>query len=301
MSSDAGSPQHRSLEVVTPGLLTTVQDLGRPGLAHSGVGTSGACDRAALRRANRLVGNPEGAAALEATLGGLRLRAHGNVVVAVTGAPGPLHVDEALAAMDTAVQLADGCTLAVGSPLAGARTYVAVHGGVDVPSVLGSRSTDLLAGLGPLPLRRGDLLAVGRANRHWTPVDVAPGPALRTAEVTLRAVLGPRLDWFEPVAVRRIATSVYEVTTTSNRIGLRLAGPVLPRARYAELPSEGLLPGAVQVAPSGQPTVLLADHPVTGGYPVIAVLRDADLDTAGQLSPGQSVRFRVDRIRCEEG
>lgn len=289
------------LEVVAPGLLTTVQDLGRPGWAHVGVGRSGACDRAALRRANRLVGNPEGAAGLEATLGGLHLLAFGALTIAVTGASGPLEVDGVPASMDGPIELAEGSALGIGVPLAGARTYLAVHGGVDVPSVLGSRSTDMLAGLGPPPLRAGDVLTVGRSSQEWTPVDAAPGPAVSAGVVSLRAVLGPHQDWFTPDAVKRIRRSSYTVTASSNRVGLRLAGPALARATRHELPTAGVLPGAIQVPPSGEPTIILADHPVTGGYPVIAVLRDADLDTAGQLSPGQSVRFRVDRIHPEEG
>lgn len=284
-----------ALEVLAPGPLATVQDLGRPGRAHLGVGTSGACDRGALRRANRLVGNPEGAAGIEATYGGLVLRARGRLIVALTGARASVLVGAVPAAMDAPLDLADGAVVRVEAPATGLRTYVAVRGGLDVPVVLGSRSRDLLAGLGPPPLRPGDLLPVGSTARAWAPVDLAPGPQLPGDEAVLRVVLGPHDDWFTAESVRRLGNAAYEVTSQSSRIGLRLAGPTLDRARPGELPSEGLLPGAVQVPPSGLATILLADHPVTGGYPVVAVVRDADLDRAGQLRPGQRVRLRPTR------
>jgi len=298
-------PRAGSLEVLASGPLATVQDLGRPGQAHLGVGTSGACDRAALRRANRLAGNPEGAAGVELTFGGLAVRAHGRLVVALTGAAGPVDVDGSPTAMDTAFPLWDGAILRVGVPHSGARTYLAVHGGIAVAPVLGSRSTDLLAGLGPRPLKPSDVLPVGTRSYDWTPVDVAPGPAASGADVRVRIILGPHDDWFTPGAVRRLVTSTWTVTNDSNRVGLRLAGPQLDRSVDDELPSElsselprelpsaGLLPGAIQVPPSGRPTMLLVDHPVTGGYPVIAVVRDRDLDLAGQLRPGQRIHLRA--------
>lgn len=285
-----------AIEVLDGGPLTTVQDLGRPGVAHLGVGTSGACDRGALRRANRLVGNPEGAACLEVTLGGLAVRARGALTAALTGAPGPISLDDRPAAMDTPLSLDDGAVLRVGAPHAGTRTYLAVGGGVAVGPVLGSRSFDVLAALGPPPLRAGDVLPVGEAAgavNRWARVDVAPGPRITRNPVDLLVVPGPHDDWFTVEALRLFGTAAYTVTPDSNRIGLRLAGEALSRAVPGELPSEGLLPGAVQVPPSGHPTVLLADHPVTGGYPVVAVVRDVGLDAAGQLRPGQVVRFRV--------
>lgn len=281
-----------ALEVLAPGPLATVQDLGRPGQAHLGVGTSGACDRASLRRANRLVGNPEGAAGLEITLGGAVLRARGGLVVALTGARGSVLVDGVPVAMDTALEVHDGAVVRVEEPVAGLRTYVAVQGGLDVAIVLGSRSSDLLAGLGLPSLVAGDAIRVGAETQAWAPVDVAPGRHLSDGEVVLRVVLGPHDDWFTGASLRRLGASAYDVTSQSNRIGLRLAGPALERAHAGEMPSEGLLPGAVQVPPSGRPTLLLADHPATGGYPVVAVVRDVDLDLAGQLRPGQRVRLR---------
>lgn len=287
----------RGLDVLASGPLTTVQDLGRPGQAHLGVGTSGACDRASLRRANRLAGNPEGAAGLEVTLGGLAVRARGQLVVSVTGAPTPVDVDGVPKAMDTVLHLASGAVLQVGFPSAGARTYLSVHGGIDVTPLLGSRSADLLAGLGPPPLGPGDVLPVGTSAYDWTPVDVAPGRAIGDGEVYLGMLLGPNDDWFTPAALRRLITALWTVTSDSNRVGLRLAGPQLDRSMPGELPSAGLLPGAIQVPPSGRPTMLLADHPVTGGYPVVCVVRDVDLDLAGQLRPGQQIRLRAAATR----
>lgn len=284
----------KHLEVVRPGPLSTVQDLGRPGRSELGIGWSGACDRAALGLANRLVGNPEGAAAVEVTFGGLEVRAVGALLVAVTGAPCPVAVDGTAYGCGSAVDLPPDAVLRLGRPAAGLRTYLAVRGGIAVSPVLGSRSTDLLAGIGPDVLAEGASLPVGVEAGDWPPVDVAPVPEPPAGEVTLRVLLGPRDDWFDPDAVERLLSEPYEVTPESNRIGMRLDGPSLTRAIEDELPSEGLVAGAVQVPPSGKPTVFLADHPVTGGYPVLAVLSSDDLDRAGQLRPGQHVRFRRD-------
>ena len=277
----------RALEVVEPGPLTTVQDEGRPGLGALGVGRSGACDRRAYALANRLVGNRPGAAVLETTLGGLVLRAHHDVVLATTGArcagPWPHLAPTVLRA---------GAELRLGAPVAGLRTCVAVRGGVDVPPVLGSRSRDVLSGLGPPPLARGDVLPVGEPTGALPTVDVAPVAEPEPGDVVLRVTPGPRRDWFADEAWSRLASAVHVVTPDSNRIGLRLDGPAPARVRTGELPSEGLVRGALQVPPSGQPVLFLADHPVTGGYPVLACVVDDDVDRAGQLRPGQKVLFR---------
>ena len=292
------------LEVLDPGPSCTVQDLGRPGLAGIGVPRSGAADRAALRLANRLVGNAEGAAGLEVTYGGLRVRALEPLVVAVTGAWAPLRVSlggrSVPAAPFSVLHLAAGAQLLVERPRSGLRSYLAVRGGLDVPMVLGSRSTDVLSGLGPLgpgPLGAGVVLPVGAPTGPLPAVDLAPvsypGEDAPVAEVALRVRLGPRHDWLSPSGLHTLLGSAWEVTAEANRVGLRLAGPQLQRARTEELASEGLVPGAVQVPAVGQPVLFLVDHPVTGGYPVVAVLRDADLDVAGQLVAGQRVRFRA--------
>jgi biotin-dependent carboxylase-like uncharacterized protein len=267
------------IEVVTPGLLTTVQDRGRPGLAHLGVPPSGAADAVAYELGNRLVGNPDGAAALEATLDGPVLRFDAPTTVALTGATTP--------AVRT-VEMLD-----VGRCVNGVRTYVCVRGGIDVEPVLGSRSTDLLTGLGPAPLRAGDVLRVGPAPSRAAGPGTVPGPALPDTPV-LRVVPGPRDDWFAPDALEALCSEPWRVSSSSNRVGIRLEGPALERARHDELLSEGLVTGALQVPPSGQPILLLQDHPTTGGYPVIGVVRSDDVPLAGQLAPGFRVRFVVD-------
>ncbi|MCO5993690.1 5-oxoprolinase subunit C family protein [Actinoallomurus rhizosphaericola] len=274
-----------TIEVVRPGPLCTVQDLGRPGYAHLGVPHSGAADAASLRLANRLVGNPEDAAGVELTFGGAALRFHAPAWIAVTGAP----VRVSPGAMNAPCHVPAGTTVEFGVPPAGVRTYVAVRGGVDVPPVLGSRSTDLLSGLGPDPLAAGDRLAVGRASEPIT-VDCAPGYEPED-EPVLRVLPGPRDDWFE--SLEPLIRGDYEVSSHSNRIGVRLEGRPLVRRREGELPSEGMVIGALQVPPNGLPIIFLADHPTTGGYPVAAVLTTADLGRAAQLRPGQRVRFRL--------
>lgn len=284
---------NRELEVVTPGPLTTVQDLGRPGYAALGVGVSGAADRASLRLANRLVGNAEGAAALELTLGGLRVRAgDATVVVALTGAPCPVKAGGRAAGMDSPITVRPGEVVAVGTPASGIRTYLAVRGGVAVPPVLGARSTDMLSGLGPEPIRAGSILPIGNETTGFPLVDQAfvHRPA---GDAVLRVVPGPRVDWFAADALRTLCAEPYAVTAESNRIGVRLDGPELQRTESAELPPEGMVRGALQVPPQGRPVLLLADHPVTGGYPVIAVVVDEDVDRAGQVRPGERVRFRL--------
>lgn len=278
-----------ALTVLRAGPATTVQDEGRPGQGALGIGRSGACDRASYRLANRLVGTRAGAATLEVTLGGLTVRAEGDVVVVTTGArcPGAPH--------DTPVLLSAGSELRLGTPATGLRTYLAVRGGVDVPPVLGSRSTDVLSGLGPPPVTAGDRLPVGESRLPMPGVDVAPTREPTGDDLAVRVGPGPRRDWFPEDAWAALIGQPWSVQATSNRIGLRLDAAPLRRARHEELASEGLVRGALQVPPAGCPVLLLADHPVTGGYPVIAYVDDEDVDRCGQLRPGQRVRFRASR------
>lgn len=280
------------LTVLAPGPLATVQDRGRPGWASIGVTTSGAADRSAHDLANRLVGNVPDAATVEVTAGGLRLRAGRTLLVAVTGAPLPVAVDGRAAPFAAPLTLPPGGVLDLGRPAVGLRSYVAVRGGVDVPLVLGSRSTDTLSGLGPRPLTAGDELPVGALAAEEPLVDVAP-VAPPAARPVLRVLPGPRRDWLAPEAWAALTAGEWTVTPDSDRVGLRLAGPPLIRAVDAELPSEGLVAGAVQVPPDGSPVLFLADHPVTGGYPVLAVVVTGDLPAAAQLRPGDRVRFRA--------
>ena len=315
-----------AIEVIKPGPLATVQDLGRPGYGHLGVPRSGAADVASLRLANRLVGNPDGAAGIEFTLGRAALRFPAGARVAVTGAPVPLTVEPAAeeAARDmphgSAFEVPAGSVLRVGAPTAGVRSYLAVHGGVGVPPVLGSRSADLRSGLGPAALRPGDVLPVGDEQTAamqptvMQPIMMQPTvmpaavmqPTVMPAAVmqptvmpaagetaVLRVVPGPRDDWFAPDALRELCAGTYVVTPASDRTGLRLDGPALPFAGRGELLSEGVVTGALQVPHGGRPILLLADHPVTGGYPVIATVLSADIGLAAQLRPGSKLRFTL--------
>jgi biotin-dependent carboxylase-like uncharacterized protein len=274
------------LTVLSPGPLTTVQDRGRPGLGGIGVGRSGSADRAAAALANRLVGNDASAAVLEATLGGLVVRAGADLVVVTTGARCPGSAVHAAPGL-----LRAGTTLTLGTPPAGLRTYLAVRGGIAVAPVLGSRSTDVLSGLGPAPLRAGDVLPVGGPAGPLPGVDVAPVADPPAGEVTVRLLPGPRADWLTSAALDLLGSAAWTVTADSNRVGLRLAGPRLDR-RDGELASEGLVRGAVQVPPAGAPVLFLADAPVTGGYPVAGYVADEDVDRCAQLRPGQTLRFR---------
>ncbi|MGW2047970.1 5-oxoprolinase subunit C family protein [Streptomyces sp. NPDC001858] len=287
----------RALCVVRAGALTTVQDRGRAGHAHLGVPRSGALDAPAAALVNRLVGNPPDAAVLETTLNGCALRPRSDMTVAVGGAPCRVTVNGRPAAWGAPVRVPAGAVLDVGPAVRGVRAYVAVAGGIVVEPVLGSRSTDLLSGLGPAPLAVGAVLPLGEepAGAH-TRVDVAPQPA-PPAELVLRVTLGPRDDWFTPDAVRAFTSRTFLVSSASNRIGLRTDGPALERAVGGELASEGMVLGAVQVPPAGRPVVFLADHPTTGGYPVIGVVRAADLPAAAQAVPGTPVRFVAVRRR----
>ncbi|MFI7538023.1 biotin-dependent carboxyltransferase family protein [Streptosporangium sp. NPDC049376] len=291
------------IEVIAAGPYATVQDLGRPGHAHLGVPCSGATDAPSLRLANRLVGNPEGAAGIELTFGGARLRFTAGAWVSVAGADCPLEVvvdgTTVRPAMLAPFWVPPLGELRVAFPRAGLRTYVAVRGGLDTPMVLGSRSTDSLSGLGPAPLGVGDRLPVGPAG-HLPALTVDAAPPVSSSAASrevLRVVAGPRDDWFAPGALRVLCAQPYVVSQDSNRVGVRLGGGApLPRARPGELPSEGVVTGAVQVPPDGLPIVFLADHPPTGGYPVIAVLTSACLPVAAQLRPGDRVRFLLERL-----
>lgn len=276
-----------SVIVLATGVLTTVQDAGRPGKAALGVGRSGACDRMSYRLANRLVGNPEGAAALEVTFGGLNLRADGDVVVVTTGAR-----CQGSWPHNAPTSLRSGEELRLGPPASGLRTYVAVRGGFAIDPVLGSCSTDVLAGLGPAAVSTGDVLRVGEPEFTRPGIDVAPVADPVDGDVTVLVVPGPRRDWFTDEAWASLVGQAYEVTSDSNRVGLRLDGEPLERARTDELPSEGMVRGALQIPPSGKPVLFLADHPVTGGYPVIAYVVDDDVDRCAQLRPGQRLFVR---------
>ena len=278
-----------TLVVEEAGGLVTVQDRGRLGLAHVGVPRAGALDLPAAELANRLVGNDEDTALLEVTLSELVVRATGPLWLAVTGARCAVDVDGRAVAHGEAVWVPRDGVVRLGVPASGVRSYVAVSGGIAVEPVLGSRSTDTLAWVGPPRVVAGSELPVGPSYgapaAYDAPRPPRPGP--------LRVDPGPRADWFGADALRRLCATSYTVTAESNRVGLRLDGPALEGVRDGELPSEGMVLGAVQVPPDGRPVVLLADHPTTGGYPVLAVVRAEDLWRCAQLRPGDRVGFRT--------
>ena len=298
-------PTNRRIEVVRAPLPVLVQDLGRAGHAALGVSASGAADRISARTANRAVGNSEDAAVLELIGGGVVLRFTAETVAAVTGAAATLTLttDDGTKVPITlgapfAVEAGDELT--VGAPAAGLRTVVGIRGGIVDEPALGSRATDTLAGLGPEPRTAGSWIDFG--DPHRAPSAVHPGPAPttelpRTGEVTtLEITLGPRDDWFTAAGLTALTEQDWQVTPRSDRVGIRLHGErPLERAREGELPSEGAVTGAIQVPPDGQPVLFLADHPLTGGYPIIGAVTDRCLDLAGQLPPGALVRFCVER------
>ena len=300
-----------AIQILRAGTLTTIQDLGRPGYAHLGVPRSGALDQAAHRLANRLVGNDPDSATLETTLSGLTLRALAPVVVAVCGAIAPVRVDGRPAPCAAPVELRAGQTLDVGTASRGVRNYVAIAGGVAVPPALGSRSTDVLSGLGSATagaeqsreprLRDGDLLPLGTVSRPAQPADTHPvtvtAPADAGSVIELPIVRGPRPDAFPQAAWQALITHEYTVSPTSNRIALRLDGPALARTGPDTIPSEGAVLGAIQVPADGRPIIFLADHPPTGGYPVIAVVPPDALGPAAQAPPGTRIRFRFHPLR----
>ncbi|KRD47773.1 hypothetical protein ASE27_04775 [Oerskovia sp. Root918] len=275
-----------------------IEDGGRPGWSAAGVGRSGATDRGALRLVNRLLANDESAAVLEVTLGGLAVRFHERATFALAGAPAPATLDGTPVGMQALLLARPGSVLRLGFPVRGARTYVGVRGGFAASAVLGSRSYDVLAELGPAPLRAGDLVAIGPRPSALPVVDLVPAGLVPSATsdvgVALEVRAGLRSDWFGGDAWAALLAGEFEVSNASNRVGLRLSGPTIHR-RGGELPSEGLVPGAIQVPPDGNLVLFLRDHPVTGGYPVIAVVAADALDTAAQLRPGDKVSFRSAR------
>ncbi len=301
------TPAARHLEILEPGLQSLIQDLGRPGLGNLGVSASGAADTASARQANRLVGNAPDAALIENLLGTLRIRAHGDQVLALAGATAQLRIIpvdtdefhlERTVGMDSPFALLDGETLTVTPSGSGLRNYLSVRGGLDVAPVLGSRSTDSMSGIGPAALTRGAILAVHTVTGAHVVGNPEPSTLPRPDEhgiFTLRICAGPRDDWFGAQGLARLTSQLWSASAESSRVGVRLSlssgGSPLERIRTGELASEGVAVGALQVPPSGLPVLFLADHPVTGGYPVIAGVVAEDLPAAAQMPPGSSIRF----------
>jgi antagonist of KipI len=285
-----------ALTVLRPGLLTTVQDLGRWGHQSMGVPVAGAMDTYSLRLANGLVGNPETVAALEVTLLGPTLRAEAPLVLAVAGAMFDLEVDDRPVLHGAPVALGAGSVLRFRERRAGARAYLAVGGGLATPAVLGSRATHPVSRMGGVEGRAliaGDVVPVAvsaarparRATRSPLPLAAAPGAR------RLRVLLGPQDEWFTVSSFDALLGGTFSVSSTSDRMGFRLEGPALTTKRPGELVSEPVAFGAIQVPPGGAPILLMADRQTAGGYPKIATVITADLPLAGQLAPGEPVRF----------
>ena len=274
------------IHVVRPGFQTTVQDLGRFGHAHHGVSASGAADALALRAGNLLVGNPENAPALEMTLVGGAFSFESDAVVALTGSD-----FQAGLPLWQAVVVSAGTEIRCGPARSGARGYLAVRGGIDVPLVLGSASTHVLTGIGGRPLQTGDWLSIGRAEirrPRWNGVQTPENYA-----GVLRVTAGPQASWFSDAWLE----PAYQITEDSNRMGLRLRGPAIP-SPAGHMLTEGVTLGAIQVPPDGQPIILFVEHQTTGGYPKLANVIAADLRLVGQLRPRDAVRF--ERVTIEQ-
>jgi antagonist of KipI len=296
------------IEVQAPGLLTTVQDLGREGFGPMGVSASGAADAVALRIGNRLVGNAESAAGLEMTLLGGTFQFPMGAIIALTGGQFGATLDGLPVDPWTSHQAALGQTLRVGpSPFSGARCYLCVRGGISVEPFLGSASTHLLSGLGGhegRALRKGDVLTIGLGREgppQWLPLGV-PLHRRRTVAAkalerlaprkVLRVTPGPQSDWFPKTAQKVFYASTYRVTEEANRMGLRLEGTALPQGTHGEMISEGVSLGAIQIAAGGLPIILFVEQQTTGGYPKIANVISADFHSLGQLRPRDEVRFQ---------
>lgn len=286
-----------TLEILKTGPLAILEDLGRPGLANVGVTRSGAADRRAHTLANRLVANPHEHATIEVMFGGFSARVRGgDVAVAVTGADADPSGNGIPFGTNSIHHARDGEVISLGAPRAGLRSYVAVRGGIAVDAVLGSRSYDVMSAIGPRPLQVGDVLPVGRQSGDFPELDQAPVASPSGAPLELSVVPGPRDGWFtDPDA---LVHTDWVATDRSDRVGMRLSGrPLQHRWPDRQLPSEGATRGAIQVPPNGLPVILGPDHPVTGGYPVIGVLAEGDIDALAQIRPGQHVRFHWSRPR----
>jgi biotin-dependent carboxylase-like uncharacterized protein len=276
------------LVVVAPGPLTLIQDSGRPGYASMGVSRSGAFDVGAYEVGRRLLDNQADAAALEVLLGGLTVRATAATRAVITGGLVQATAADRAVGYGEPFYLLPGEVLTLGHCTRGIRAYVSFAGGIDVAAILGSRATDTLSGIGPRPLAAGDVLPLGTAA---PPARATVAPLTPPADglVTLDALPGPRTDWLADPGL----AGEWTVAPDSNRVGVRLTGHAWDRSQPGEVPSEGVVRGAVQLPSDGRPVIFGPDHPTTGGYPVVGVLTDASCDLLAQLRPGQRVRFRT--------
>lgn len=316
-----------TLRVINPGMLTTVQDLGRPGFASMGVPAGGAADSLSLRIANRLVGNADNAAGLEMTMLGGSFEFANDALIAITGGEARVEIESKsgaiwIAPMCTCIQVQSGDNVRVGPIVRGVRTYLSIAGGIDVPQVLGSASTLLSAKFGGLQgraLQAGDQISWRDATAHTTPSSQATIAlqarlsTIRASELNshllsrsvLRAMDGPHLDEFNAASREAFWNGAFRVSSRSDRVGVRLEhvdSKIANAKSGGRMPSMGMMCGAVQVPPGGEPIILMADHPTTGGYPVIACVASVDLPRLGQLRPGETIRFarvtREDALRA---
>jgi antagonist of KipI len=284
-----------TIEVQTPGLLTSVQDLGRQGFGPIGVSPSGAADPISLRLGNRLVANKESTAALEMMLlGGTFIFPQG-AVVALTGSDFGATLDDVRVNLGASLHVRPGQTLRLGPTRSGARCYLCVHGGIAVKPFLGSASTCILSGLGGFdgrPLRKGDVLRIGRASKRFRSRKIAPQVSEQLCErKVLRVTPGPQADWFSKSSLRAFYAGAYRVGEQSNRMGLRLEGAAISQLASREMITEGVSLGAIQVPAGGSPIILFVEQQTTGGYPKIANVISADLHRVGQLRPRDEIRF----------
>ena len=283
------------IQVQSPGLLTTVQDLGREGFGPLGVSPSGAADPISLRIGNRLVGNSESAAGLEMTLLGGTFLFPQPATIALTGSDFGATLDGAPLAPWNSTEVSSGQTLRVASTRSGARCYSSLHGGIIVNPLLGSASTHLLSGLGGYQgraLRKGDVLRLGReiAPFRKKTVDAQSLEQLAPRKI-LRVTAGPQSDWFPQSSLRAFYENTHRVAEESNRMGLRLEGHSIARESSGEMITEGVSLGAIQITASGLPIILFVEQQTTGGYPKIANVISADLHSLGQLRPRDEIRF----------
>jgi antagonist of KipI len=289
-------PAAPTVKILEPGAQTTVQDLGRPGQLRSGIPPSGPMDRWSFVLANGLVGNPAGAAGLECTVLGPRFEAESACAIAVTGAEMPVTVNGREAPAWTTLPLRAGDVVKLGPARAGLRAYVAFAGGIDVPLVLGSRSTYLRGGLGGLggrALRRDDVLRLGRTplpTVRTTPASAVPALG---GEPEIRVVLGPQDDRFAREGIAAFLAGPYALLPQSDRMGARLTGPPIAHRGGHDIISDGIALGSIQVPGDGQPIALLVDRQSTGGYPKVATVCSFDVGRLGQVKPGQRLRFRA--------
>jgi len=294
------------IEVIKPGLFTTIQDQGRRGYQADGVGISGAMDSLALAAGNLLVGTPEGAAGLEMTILGPTLRFTRETLFAVTGADLAPRLNGSPLATWTAHLAPPGSILSFGGRRSGVRAYLAVAGGIDVSVVMGSRSTYLLGRFGGLegrPLKAQDRLPLGSPAQASKSLEGSVFPAnLRPPyrkNPRLRAVLGPFQDFFSAEGLAAFLSEEYLITPNSDRMGYRLQGKAITRQKTGELITCGVANGTIQIPPNGQPIILLADRQTIGGYPVIATVIHADLPLVAQGAPGDPLRFAA--VSPDEG